>query len=268
MNRHSQHSLRRETYSSNKPWNFALLVILSACLIAGDGSADVAPNYPFYPGERLTYSGKWGVIPAGDVTLEVLPTETVDGIEAYHFAMTTKTNSVVDRLYKIRERQDSYVDMRKKHSVLYTKLTDSKHPSDIMIKFDWNRREATRSDFGKDSPPIRIEPGSFDPLALFFFLRLQDLNEDSVIEIPITDGKKNIMVKATVDKKEPITIKGKTYETYAITPDMERLEKVVSKSKEPKLKIWLSADQKRLPVRIQSSVGIVSFIFELESIEP
>ena len=268
MDRHLQYSRRRETSSSNKPWNFALLVILGVCLIAGEGSADVDRKNPFNPGERLTYSGKWGFISAGNVTLEVLPTETMAGIEAYHFAMTTKTNSVVDRLYKIRERQDSFVDLDTKHSVFYTKRTDSKHPSDIIIKFDWNRLEATRSDFGKESPPIKIAPGSFDPLALFFILRLQDLREDSVIEIPITDGKKNIMVKATVDKKELITINGHTYETFAITPDMESLEKVVTKSKEPKLKIWLSADRKRLPIRIRSSVGVVSFIFELESIEP
>ena len=69
----------------------------------------------------MTYEGKWGPIPAGEVTLEVLPKETIDGIEAYHFAMTTKTNAAVDLLYKIRERQDSFVDTDMTHSILYKK---------------------------------------------------------------------------------------------------------------------------------------------------
>lgn len=269
MNRDSQYTRRANTLRSNKPLNLALLLILTICLIADNGRADtIAPNYPFSPGEKLTYSGRWGMIPAGNVTLEVLPEETINGVISYHFAMTTKTNNAVDLIYKIRERQDSFVDMSRKHSTLYKRRTESKHPSDITINFDWNKLEATRSNFGRESPSIKIAPGSFDPLALIFILRLQVLKENSVFEIPITDGKKDIMVKATIGNKELITIKGKTYETYAITPDMEKLEQVVSKSKEPKLKIWLSADPKRLPVRIQSSVGIVSFIFELESQEP
>lgn len=269
MNRKPQNSRRTKTLPSHKARSFALLLILTTCLMAIDGRANpIDPNIPFHPGEKLTYSGRWGMIPAGNVTLEVLPEETIAGVAAAHFAMTTKTNSTVDFLYKIRERQDSYVDMNTKRTILYKKRTESKHPSDIVINFDWHKLEATRSNFGNDSPPIKIAPGSFDPLALFYVLRLQDLRENCVIEIPITDGKKNIMVKATIDKKELITIKGKTYETFAINPDMERLEQVVTKSKEPKLKIWLSADQKKIPIKIQSSVGIVSFIFELESIGP
>lgn len=249
--------------------NTALFLIITTGVIAITGCAEAFnQTNPFHPGEKLTYSGRWGAIPAGEVTLEVLPRESIAGIEAFHFAMTTKTNQTVDRIYKIRERQDSYVDTNKMQSVFYTKITDSKHPSDIKINFDWNRFEATRSNFGKESPPIKIMAGSVDPLALFFILRLQTLQEDSVIEFPITDGKRNIMVKAAIDKKEWVTVKGKTYETFVVTPDMERLEQIVSKSKEPKLKIWISSDTRRLPVKIRSSVGIITFVFELKSIEP
>ncbi len=39
----------------------------------GSGSAKVVDKkVPFYPGEILTYEGKWGVTPAGEVTLEAL----------------------------------------------------------------------------------------------------------------------------------------------------------------------------------------------------
>src|SRR3972149_10874665 len=78
---------------------------------------------PFSPGEKLTYRGAWGPIPAGEVTLEVLPKETINGMETYHFAMITKTNATVDLLYKIRERQDSYVAANMTRSVFYQKRT-------------------------------------------------------------------------------------------------------------------------------------------------
>ena len=223
---------------------------------------------PFSPGEKLTYRGAWGPIPAGEVTLEVLPKETINGIEAYHFAMTTKTNATVDLLYKIRERQDSYVDAGMTRSVLYKKRTESKHPRDVVINFNWEKLEATYTNFGKNAAPVHILPGSFDPLALFFILRLQNLTENAVIEIPITDGNMNVRVKATIGKKDIIEIKGKAYKSVAVTPDMEQLGNIVKKSENPQLKIWFSADEKKIPLKIQSKVGIVSFIFEFVSMAP
>ena len=130
----------------------ALILILLLHSFSVGGSASVVDRkIPFHPGEKLTYEGTWGPIPAGEVTLEVLPKETIDGIETYHFAMTTKTNAAVDLLYKIRERQDSFIDTDMTHSILYKKRTESKHPRDVIVNFDWEKREAIRSNFGEKS---------------------------------------------------------------------------------------------------------------------
>jgi hypothetical protein len=243
-----------------------IFTIVSSSSSIGGSMQSFDKKVPFALGERLIYRGRWGLLPAGDVTLEVLPKETIDGIEAYHFAMTTKTNAAVDLLYRIRERQDSYIDANITHSILYKKRNESAHPRDIIVNFNWEKREASYANFGEKMAPIHIEPGSFDPLALFFILRLHDLKENSVIEIPVTDGRKNIGVKATAMKREMITVEGKTYDTFLVTPDMERLENIVKKSADPQLKIWFAADHKQTPVKMQSKVGIVSFIFELVSI--
>jgi hypothetical protein len=230
----------------------------------GDKAAD--RKIPFEPGEKLKYEGKWGVIPAGEVTLEVLPQQTINGIEAYHFAMTTKTNEAVDLIYKIRERQDSYVDTGMTHSVFYKKKTESKHPRDENIDFDWDKQEAIYTNFGQTRPPIHILPGSFDPLALFYVLRTQDLKENSLIYIALTDGNLNMAVRAIVGKKDVIEIKGRMYDTIEISPSMETLDKfgkVINKGDHPQLKVWLSADEKKIPIKIRTSVGIISFDFEL-----
>ena len=245
----------------------ALVLFIHSSAISGN--AIVFPRkIPFSPGDKLTYEGKWGPIPAGEVTLEVLPKETIGGVEAYHFAMTTKTNAVVDLLYKIREREDSFVDGNMTHSILYKKWEESKHPRDITVNFDWDKLEATRTNFGEKSPPIQIVPGTFDPLALLFILRLQDLKENAVVEIPVTDGDTNYRVKVTVGKRDSIEIQGKMYDAFEVTPDMERLEQIVKKSANPQLRIWYTADAQRIPLRINSKVGIVSFIFELVSNVP
>jgi hypothetical protein len=236
---------------------------LCAIIVGNAEAADRKP--PFLPGEKLTFRAVWGVIPAGEVVLEILPIETVNGSEAYHFAMTTKTNEFVDVIYKIRERQDSYIDIGMTHSVLYKKRAEGEHPRDVVIHFDWDKREATRSNFGEKMAPVHIVPGTFDPLALFYVIRLQDIKKNPVFTIPITEGDRNISVKATVSQRERIEIDGRTYETFAVMPDMERLEtqQVVKKSDASELKIWFTADDEKIPVRIRSKVKVGHFDFDL-----
>jgi hypothetical protein len=222
---------------------------------------------PFSPGEKLTYKGRWGTLPAGELTLEVLPKKIINGIESYHFTMITKTNATVDLIYKIRERQDSYVDTGMTHSIFYKKKTESKHPRDESINFNWKKLEATYTKFGKTKPPINILPDTFDPLALFYIIRCQSLKENSEIYIPLTDGKRNIAIRAIAGKRDIIEVEGKTYNAIEITPDMKMLDtldkdKVVKKSDQPQLKIWITTDKKKIPIKIRSKVGIISFDFD------
>jgi len=248
--------------------SMALLSTLIMLLPPSLFGAVMERKIPFSPGEKLMYEGRWGIIPAGEVTLEVLPRETIQGVEAYHFAMTTKTNAAVDLLYKIRERQDSYVAADMSRSILYKKRTESKHPRDVVANFDWDKSKATYTNVGQSAAPVHIVPGTFDPLALFYILRLQNLTENSVIEIPITDGSANYRVKATIGKRGFIEIEGKKYPSIEVAPDKERLDGIVKKSENPQLKIWFSADGNKIPLKIQSQVGIVSFIFEFASMAP
>jgi len=232
--------------------------------------ADKVPpgsGFPFQPGEKLTYKGTWGIIPAGELTLEVFPKETIYGIEAYHFVMITKTSKVVDLIYKVRERQDSYVDAGMTHSIFYKKKTESQHPRDESINFNWGKMESTYTNFGKSNPPIRLVSGTFDPLALFYALRLRNLKENSEIHIPMTDGNKvSIEVMVNVGKRDVIEIEGKMYDTIQITPNiemMDKLDKVVKKSDHPRLRVWVTADEKKIPIKIRTRVGIISFDFDL-----
>ncbi len=226
--------------------------------------------FPFHPGEKLTYRATWGFMQAGELTMEVLPVEAVDNVKAYHFAMIMKTSPTIDHIYKVRERQDSYCDIGMTHSILYKKVAQGEHPRDVVVNFYWDKLEATRSNFGEKMAPVRIVPGTFDTVSLYYVIRLKDISENKVIEIPISEGDNNIMVRARVVKRETIKINDKAYDTFEVIPDMEKLEAqhVVKKGDVPELKIWFTADDKKIPVRIQSKVRIGYFTFELIAIEP
>lgn len=242
----------------------AALVLCALLALAGQGDA-ASKALPFRQGERLVYRALWGFIPAGEAVIEVLPDAGVEGVRAHHFAMTTTTNSRVDLFYKIRERQDSYADTAMTRTLQYRKKSTGDHPRDVIVTYDWKNRTATYASFGNAEKPVEILPGSFDPLAIFFVIRTHRLEPGDVHEIPVTDGKKCIVVKATVGSRETVTIDGTVYDTIPVVPDMERLQGVVPRKGDPSLKIWFTADERQVPVKIQSKVAVGSFVFELIS---
>lgn len=251
---------------------FKLLIIIFIMIISRvpfclAEHTNALDGIPFHQGEKLTFRAQWGFLPAGDATLEVLPSDIINGVPSYHFAMITKTNKYIDLFYKIRERQDSYIDKDLTHSILYTKRSEGRHPRDVVVNFDWEKKEVSYSSFGEKIDPVSILSGTFDPLSLFYVIRLHELKEGQVIELPVTDGKKCINVKAKVSKRETIILTGKQYDTFLVEPDLETIGDIGKKTDGDNLKIWFTANEKKLPVRMKSKVGIGSFIFELVAVE-
>jgi hypothetical protein len=223
-------------------------------------------DFPFYPGEKLTFKLRWEFVPAGEATLEVLPMVTVNGLRSYHFVMTAQTTPFIDNFYKVRDRVDAYADEKMTHSVFYKKNQhEGKTRRDVAVYFDWERMEAQYLNFGKKRAPVSILPGSFDPFSILYYVRLLEIKEDLIYKRPVTDGKKCVMGIGTVIKRETIKLKSGTYDTYLLEPELKHIGGVFEKSKNAKLKIWITADQRRIPVKVKSKVVVGSFIAELVS---
>ena len=215
----------------------------------------------------MTLQVRWAFIPAGEVVLEILPFETVNGVRSYHFAMTARTYPLIDAFYKVRDRIDAYADSGMTHSVLYKKRQDGKSTRDITVNFNWEKLEAQYSNFDVKIEPIAISPGAFDPLSIFYSFRLFNLKAGIKIDAPVTDGKKFVFGEATVLKKEKIYVIDQWYETYLVEPDLKYIGGVFKKSEDAKLQIWVTSDERRLPVRIKSKLVFGSFVAELVSYE-
>ncbi len=222
----------------------------------------------FQPGEKLTFELRWSFIKAGEATLEVMPIETFNGISAYHFVMTAQSIPAIDLIYKVRDRIDAYTDIGVNRSLLYKKKQkEGRSIRDITLTFDWEKKEVQYTNFKEVLTPISIKDGTFDPLSAFYFTRLMDLKEKMVIERPITDGKKNVIGKVSVVRREKIKIGENIYDTYLLEPEMREVSGVFEKSKGAKLQVWVSADERKIPVRVKSKVAVGSFIGELISAE-
>lgn len=253
------------------PAALAAAVFLAAIMICRPpdvGAESPGAALPFQPGERLVYELKWEFIKAGEASLSVLPMDEVNGKKAFHFVMTAQSVPFIDVFYKVRDRIDAYADAGMNNSIFYKKKQrEGKTRRDIVVIFDWNAKTAQYIKSGKPKDPIELTPGAFDPLSALYYIRTIEPKSSQTIQRPVTDGKRNVMGRATFVKKERIKINGQEIEAYLVEPELEHVRGVFEKSDDASIQVWLSADHRRIPLLVKSKVAVGSFVAELISAE-
>jgi hypothetical protein len=248
------------------PWQNAILAAAAGLIVAGIAwAAEAAIAAPaFQPGERLTFILKWTVIPAGEAVLEVLPLEHMAGRDAYHFVLTARSNAFVDAFYMVRDRVDAWSDTEMHQSLLYRKKQhEGKTQRDIIVSFDWEDNSVQYVNKGHAREPIAISAGTFDPLAIFYWSRSEHLAVGGQLRRPVTDGKKHVLGIANVVRRETVRVPAGKFDTFLIEPDLRHVGGVFEKSPDARLQLWVTADHRRLPVKLKSKVIVGSFTGEL-----
>lgn len=242
------------------------LVFFSGLLLSGivparaETKVPVERQLPFQPGEKFVYVLSWGLIPAGTAELEVLPMSEIAGRPSWHFQLTIQTNEFIDVFYKVRDRVEAYAVLSLEESLLYRQSQqEGKTRREVEVSFDWERSRAIYANHGEALPPIDLVAGTIDPLTALFFIRSQPLRENLEIVRPITDGKRNIEGVARVLKRETLSVNGTLYDTFQIEPDLKGVRGVFEKSDKSRLTLWVTADERRMVVKIKSKVIIGSF---------
>lgn len=246
------------------------LVLVFCVILAGtlNNASAKEMNHPFGPGEKMHFVLKYGVIPAGEATLEVHAMESINGVDAYHFVVTARSNSFIDMFFKVRDRVDSYADVGMNHSLYYRKRQhEGKTRRDITVDFDWEEKKTTYVNFDTEPKTINLIPGSFDPLSVFYFSRLLALRSEKKFVRPVTDGEKNLIGCLRITGKEDVSVEAGTFKTLVMEPDLQNVEGVFSKKQRAKIRLWITDDERRLLVKMSSQAMVGSFVAELASYE-
>ena len=60
---------------------------------------------------------------------------------------------------------------------------------------------------------------------------------------------------------------GQQWDTWLVEPDLSQIKHVFEKNPHARLQIWVTADERRIPVKLQSKIAVGSFTAELVRIE-
>ena len=241
----------------------AMLLAVSACFYAAPAAGE---NHPFSPGEKMVYVIKWIGIPVGEGALRVVSTGDLDGSPVYSFSLEVESYPAIDILYKVRDKFSSQAAKDLTRSFLFRKIQkEGGTRRDVVVRFDWEKNEVVYSNFGKKNRPVSLIPGALDPLSAAYFVRSRDLERMGELRVPVTDGKKCIVGVAKVRGKRTVEIGSGVYETFLLEANTENVGGMFEKTQNKEFRVWITADEARIPVKLETSVSVGSVSAELLS---
>ncbi len=222
--------------------------------------------YPFSNGEYLHFEVNYGIMLAGYATIEIHEDKNFNGRDCFIFKTTAKSRRAFDWIFKVRDWTMSYFDKEKAHTLRFEKqLREGSYEVDIDIDYDQTEHKAKyfRERKGKKnkSSVIDIPENVMDPLSALFHVRTLDLKVGDEIIIPATDNKKVYNIKVIVHKMETVEVPAGKFRCFVVEPVMA--DGGVFK-KDGKVQVWLTADKKKMPVKMETKVYIGSIAAELD----
>ncbi len=213
---------------------------------------------PFGPGEHLEFAVTYGPIRAGTATLEVRPMRRYRDRPCYHFVSQARSAPVFDNVYRVRDRIDSLVDGEGFFTWQYRKVQrEGSYEADYEIQYD---PEAGLARYG-DGRTFSIPDNALDALSAFYFARLQPMEHGAEFYIPHHSDKRTFYLRVGVLGRESIKVPAGEFDCWVLEPLVREAGPFKHQGR---LTVWVTADERRMPVLLKSSVGVGSVAVSLE----
>jgi hypothetical protein len=253
------------------PVFFALIVFLVGTLpAAGSGFAwrDV-PNKAFHLGESIVYVIKYGFVSAGTATLEITDLSPVNGRPAYHVVSRAKTNKTMDVVFKVRDRNESWMDLQSLCSLRFIQdLREGLYEKETRTEYDhpagrfsyWKKRKGKEQVNEGGIPPF-VQ----DVLSALYYIRTQDLVVGQDYLLDANSGGKTWPLKVHVQRVQKVKVPAGKFECYHLEPILAG-EGIFQQ--QGRLEVWVTKDERKIPVLLRSRVMVGAFDAEMIEYTP
>ena len=205
--------------------------------------------------EKLVYDLTWTGIKAGTATQEIS-----DENDVIRVLSTARSADWISVFFPVEDRVESILSRTPPPLGLplnfRMKVSEGHHRRDREIIFDHARGKARYIDhMGSDKAEVDIGKDTYDPYSCFYYVRTLPLEVGKSVYVSILDNKELWKVEVQVLKKERLkTILGEV-DTIQIKPLMKS-EGIFQRKGE--IYIWLTDDERRIPVKMKTKVTIGS----------
>ncbi|HWV38825.1 MAG TPA: DUF3108 domain-containing protein [Vulgatibacter sp.] len=206
---------------------------------------------PWPAGERLSFEIDVMGASAGNLVLMALPPVGKGTSRELPLRALAASNSFFSKVRRVRGRSTSYVRARDMHPRRYEEESNEdgvhrsanvvfQRPSEgAVVKVDWRRDEE------KGRANLRYANDAFDPVSAAYFLRTVEFEKGQNLCFDSYGIRKLWRVQGEVVGKEQVRVPAGSFEAW-------HLEGVAVRTDDPRsareLHIWISADERRLPL--------------------
>jgi len=205
--------------------------------------------------EKLVYSLSWTGIPVGTATQEI-----VDEGEVRRIFSTARSNDwlttffpVDDRTESLLEKSGSFPGKTRSFKMLFK---EGSRVRDREIIFNPAERSALYHDRKNgEKQTIRLEPDTYDIYSSFYYVRHQPLEPGKSLYINVLDSKKLHRIEIRALRRETVKVPAGEFNTIVIEPMVKPVGVFEGKKG---AYIWLTDDERRIPVKAQTRVAVGS----------
>ena len=223
------------------------LVLCGLIALTSDVQAD--PGVP----EKLEYNVYWAGIRVGNASFEV---DQMNG----GTVITTRAVSspFFSIFYKVEDMSQSILHSDGFPSTYILKTREGRHRKDRLTLFgpkssDEPQKVTFTNKLDESTREFELDRHAFDPLSGFYEIRKRQLETGRTEYLDIFDSKRLWNVEVKILRKEKIRVPAGEYDTIVINP-LLKSEGIFSKK--GKIHIWLTDDEKKVPVMIKSKVKV------------
>jgi len=217
-------------------------------------------NTAFESGEDFFFVISWGVITGGYSSLSVHGIETVQGRPAYHLVEDANSAGVVDTFYHVHDRNDAWLDTQALVTVRYEKrVREGKYRVEETGLLDQlQHRYAVHSNrIDKNTYEDKqgyLTPDVLDALGSLYYVRTLPMVVGQSYTMDVFSGEKVYPLVVKIKKREIVKVPAGKFDCFVVEPLLREPGIFVSKGK--KLEVWLTADDRHMPVRMRTELLI------------
>ncbi|NNE76951.1 MAG: DUF3108 domain-containing protein [Pricia sp.] len=221
----------------------------------------------FKPGEWLKFRMHYGFLNASYATLHV-KSDKIDGVPVYHVVGKGRTTGFASVFFKVDDTYESYFGMKDGKPYRFVrKIDEGGYTKDYDIRFDHEKDTAVLNDKKHNKKyNFDLQDSIQDLLSAFYYLRNnydpEELVEGEAITLKMLyddDGIFNFKLKYL--GTEVLKTKFGKVECYKFRPLVQSGR--VFKEQES-LALWVSADDNKIPIRIQADLLVGSIKADLD----
>ncbi|MEZ4649162.1 MAG: DUF3108 domain-containing protein [Candidatus Eisenbacteria bacterium] len=139
-------------------------------------------------------------------------------------------------------------------------LREGKFRRDQVVRSD----HAAGKAYYHDGKSYDLTPGAYDVLSAFYYVRTLPLVDGDGISWTAIPTRRTTPIRVTVHRRERVSVPAGTFDCVVVEPTLRSGDFFKN---EGSLTIWLTDDERRMPVQMKSKIPVGSISVELEDFE-